>query len=783
MTLDKIKNNIKNEIDNKIPSRFPLRLIFVNDMEEYIDIKRYLMDNCDAIISLGDDDICETEDIYPHFGKLKTKIGKHPDKSILLLSMGEYFRFALKRELTKEKSSFPSFFREMQDVSAKTRVFVLLFAANNLFDQIVPIIGDRQKDHILIIDDKINADTYNIFVFSDQYKVLPSDYTKGFKSWLINWETNLKKKNNIVISTRLANNMVNSNDIIDIKIITNIFDYICTRINNAKNIKKEWLANEQWEQVNSQIRGETDFNNVILKILNVQNFDQYQIFAQWNSLSDLQKNLVLIWYKLNSSNSYCGIALSAVKNISEINDTLRDYIINNYNEKWVKERNGILRLFTDIKYDDTYFEQLSAIESPKIQLSLLTFTTHEERAFALKIISGLLRNGASHENIQDALGSNYPLFQQYFLDESYYTAELKTYFRWYKYNKILNRFPKNELPLPDYNAYNSRFSTLQKYANENTFVLWIDGMGIEWLSLFYGKLKKCHTNFSIENPIIVKALIPTETEFNKQWEDFKPYEKLNKLDKLAHKGVPDDDDYFSCIDTQFEIIQEIADKAASLIRNYERVIITAGHGSSRLAALAFHAKSGFNAPESAKPCSFGRYCELSCGFTETVHGGDYEYIKIGDKAYYVIKNYEHFSVSGKAAGKDQNNEALSGEIHGGKTPEEYLVPIIILNRTVNIQSNIDITFVPKMQIVYPKNNTVTIKLDFSIGVETLETNIGSIKGDCKNISSNSWEIKYKDLDKKTYSMEITANGRLLETKASFEVKSKGISENDYFGGI
>ena len=137
MTLDEIKASIKNEISNKIPSRFPLRLIFVNNMEEYATIKRFLMDNCEAVISLGDDDICESEDIYPNFTKLKLKINKYQDKPLLLLSMGEYFRFSLKRELTKDKASFPSFFKDMQDVNSKTRVFILLFAANNLFDQII----------------------------------------------------------------------------------------------------------------------------------------------------------------------------------------------------------------------------------------------------------------------------------------------------------------------------------------------------------------------------------------------------------------------------------------------------------------------------------------------------------------------------------------------------------------------------------------------------------------------------------------------------------------------
>jgi hypothetical protein len=469
-------------------------------MEEYLDIKQYLSDNCDETISFGDDEICETEDIYPNFEKLRNKIKQYPNKRILLLSLGEYFRFSIKRELVKEKSSFPSFFREMQNANSETRVFVLLFAAYNLFDQIIPVVDERQKDHIWVVDDKINTETYSIFVFSDQYKTLPQDYTKGIKSWFNNWESNLKKKNNIVISTRLIHNVINSNDIIDIKVINDIFDFICSRIDNSKNIKKEWLSDEQWEYINSQIRTDTDFNNIILNILNIKYFEQYQLFAQWNSLSDLQKNLILIWYRLNPDNSYCAASLNNAKDISQICTCLRDYLINNYNEKWVKERNTILALIKDKKYDTHYFEQLLSIENPVIQLSLLTFSTHEEQTFALKVISKWLRNGASDEDIKDALGSSFILFRQYFFDEPYTSTEIKTYFKWYKNNKIINLFYNKKYPIIDFNAFNSRFATLKKFINESTFVIWVDGMGVEWLSLLYSQLKTFDANIFLENP-------------------------------------------------------------------------------------------------------------------------------------------------------------------------------------------------------------------------------------------------------------------------------------------
>jgi hypothetical protein len=126
---------------------------------------------------------------------------------------------------------------------------------------------------------------------------------------------------------------------------------------------------------------------------------------------------------------------------------------------------------------------------------------------------------------------------------------------------------------------------------------------------------------------------------------------------------------------------------------------------------------------------------------------------------------------------------LYGEIHGGKTPEEYLVPIIVINRDSITEKTISINFTPETQIAYKTGNIVNIKLNFNISIDILEASIGSIRGECKKISEKSWEIIYKNLDKKTYSMELTADGHLLEKNASFEVKSKGITENDYFGGL
>ena len=83
---------------------------------------------------------------------------------------------------------------------------------------------------------------------------------------------------------------------------------------------------------------------------------------------------------------------------------------------------------------------------------------------------------------------------------------------------------------------------------------------------------------------IVQATLPTETCYNDQWKNIDaPYKKLDKLDKLAHKGVIDDPDYYSCIEQQLAFVASIGKQVSALVEHHHRVIITGDHGSSRLA--------------------------------------------------------------------------------------------------------------------------------------------------------------------------------------------------------
>ena len=90
--------------------------------------------------------------------------------------------------------------------------------------------------------------------------------------------------------------------------------------------------------------------------------------------------------------------------------------------------------------------------------------------------------------------------------------------------------------------------------DSDTEILWIDALGIEWLPLLrWGILQHC--NATIKHMAIGQANLPTETMFNDPWKVMDiPHEKLDKLDKLAHKGLVDDPDYYACIEDQLTFV-------------------------------------------------------------------------------------------------------------------------------------------------------------------------------------------------------------------------------------
>ena len=477
-----------------------------------------------------------------------------------------------------------------------------------------------------------------------------------------------------------------------------------------------------------------------------------------------------------------GMYLETLKAPTQLSAILRDAIIRgNRKPEWIAERMQIMAALKTVSFDSEYFKLLDTLPLPEIKLHLLTYETHEERTYAIKTISKWLRQGVSVDGVLEALNGRYPLLEQYLIGKIDGYADLNQYLSWYRYFKVINRIPDTTPGTLSLDSFDSRYMLLNQYQGKDCSVLWIDGMGVEWLPLLLGCLDGIKSIAYI-TPHVAAALLPTETEFNRQWEDFDfPYEKWDRLDTLAHKGMPDDKDYFSCIDNQLSIISEVAKRAETLLNMHDYVVITADHGSSRIAALSFHETFGVPAPKRAVVKSFGRFCELH----ESVSINDmlpYTYMsKIGDTEYLIMETHDHYSVSGNAAGGNDDNNAVCGEIHGGMTPEEYLVPVVVLKRRIGLAP---FDYSLKSNTVYRDKGNVKIEMLFSRDVSTLEVSADATAGMCEKVLPKVWTATFQGLETQEYQTEVVANGSLINKQAKFIVKSKGIAKNDDpFGGF
>jgi hypothetical protein len=235
-----------------------------------------------------------------------------------------------------------------------------------------------------------------------------------------------------------------------------------------------------------------------------------------------------------------------------------------------------------------------------------------------------------------------------------------------------------------------------------------------------------------------------------------PYDKLDKLDKLAHKGVIDEPDYYACIADQISFVADVSKHVSELLEKYHRVIITGDHGTSRLAGRFFHTRDGVDVPSCAKVCSHGRYCELAPGTAFSLPNVHIEKHSDG-MTFAVFTNYDHFKQSGFAAGADDEN-AVYGEIHGGATPEEMLVPVIVIDSNKEIPLTAD----------WDKNTVkISMKrakllLTFNKPVKQLQIKAAGIDGITSPTDTEYvWNVILPGIKPGSYLVQVNANNRVV----------------------
>ena len=304
--------------------------------------------------------------------------------------------------------------------------------------------------------------------------------------------------------------------------------------------------------------------------------------------------------------------------------------------------------------------------------------------------------------VPELFKSSYPALTDYLSSiYDYGNNEINLYFEEYRKLKIKNSITTDfvkkafDITIPD--SFRTRDSVLAELSSDNdTALLVVDGMGAEFYPLLLSMAKRHSRN--IESCSVVCANLPTTTDYNLiMWDTKRILNPVKEVDNIVHNGAARHENRpfeRNIVASLMQIEIEIFNRIATGLTKYSRVVVTADHGSSRLAVLAHNDGLITTLPWNGEPLDW-RY-SVAPKNTRRLPEFESKYNAKDNTTYWVVRGYNRLPKKGPKL----------NELHGGATLEECLVPIIVFSRTKS-------DFEPK-QLVKETVQQIVEKKDFDI---------------------------------------------------------------------
>ena len=205
-------------------------------------------------------------------------------------------------------------------------------------------------------------------------------------------------------------------------------------------------------------------------------------------------------------------------------------------KKYALERSSTLRNLHKNEYEALISEFVSRTKDETNAICWLNCNTPEEKYELISRASKRdLMNG-----IPVDIGDLIPELKQYYADYEYTTPELTSYYKKYRYFKIKNtltsEFFQEASSLDIISTIQDRDQELSAYRGDaRNALLVVDGLGAEYIPFILSEFEKM--NYNVEKCEVVKAHLPSSTQFNDiKWNDSRLPE-IKGIDNTAHNGA------------------------------------------------------------------------------------------------------------------------------------------------------------------------------------------------------------------------------------------------------
>lgn len=761
-----------------IKKRFNSKVFLTNNLGTYYALVEHLEGIADFVINISDPQYCSGEDTIPDMRKVISVLESNSGKNILITSVGEYLRVGRSVEAINK---YVYTIISLQAHSTK-RVWIPLFAAK---EEYLSVVGELEEEHFpeIVYEVEENTSGFETTVYAKSFASMPGITSAvGIRAWLNLWDSK-KAKSGMAFATRFAKQFIETDGVYTLNVVYEPFRYFLSRVSCEHSLLHESLGTkEQWLFLASKAPYKSaPLSMVIERALNVLTFDPHHVLSSWNVADTYTKWAFWLWYKLgvNSTSDYISFAVSQTSTYEKIPVALESAILtcleNPLFEHWVSQRNVALIDLNHNKLSDSFWSAFKTISDPRKKMKILSGRTIEEKAELIRLVSDAIKQGHSISDYKAILSEKYSDFLSYVAVPKYFDEELGTYISGYKRLKVTDSFDiafsdaAENISIYTYDTRSQLLSNIK--STRDAYYLWVDGMGVEWVDLLVKKISEADGELIDPSVSIGTAVLPTVTKENMDRADPDTVsEKINDLDSLGHIKDHDSCDYYVVIAKQIDLISDVAQNIARIAALYPRkdIVVTADHGMSRLAAKAFHLKDGVNLTPGLESCSLGRYCKRN-------NPGPLPDIShtIKDNGVVAFKTHGHFTSSGFAP----------GEIHGGATPEEILIPVIHYRRKVLIantnQEKCAYTVATEATVQANGSCELMITTQGPVGKVTVEIHGNRISATQK--TKNLWSALIPNLSVgHTYGVQVYLNNIYSNITENFQVKAGGLVVDDDF---
>lgn len=769
MNIEQATKELRYEQEHGITDRFPCRAIMVAHLTQYVELIEMLRQIPGAEL-VPSSLLFRGEDVLPNYEALYEFLRENNDKWLILPGVSEYLRLFSANEARRAR--FGDLWRRLFPAeTTKGRILIPLLPCDSIWhDRELHLMDDRriQEERTRFFDcvGEAKAERFRFTVYSGGFRrcteLLEKKHGRvfqGIRALHDYFAAPVAAIQDFAVITDRVSSIRQLEGEVSVHVVRSVLSFLQKNMAGGQHINASNCDESMQELLLQEAMKGKSLEESILSILNIGTFSTVDVCSRWNKFG--VKELIRLWFELHEDDSYLCYAVRGAENSEQIETRVLHKIfkVKDLHPAWIRESQDLIAAMK-LKRDNEYFAEVSKIDDYEERLAYLTGDTQEERRYLLTMTGKWLREDRVAPKNSEKLASVYPVLSAY-LGEKCYDADLAAYMSRYKTYKLSNTLPEDDALHFDgveSEHYDCRYAALASVIDETTCILWVDALGAEWLPLLLqtlGKVKEA----KLVSHAVTRANLPSETKFNNQWDHIQgKSEKINKLDKLAHKGVIDDPDYYACVEEQLRFFDKIEEKVIQLFSQYNRVIITGDHGTSRLAARFFHVREGCMLSQ-GEVKSHGRYAAVPADFS-ALQANQILAKDSDGKRYVVFKNYDHFKQSGFAAGVDDDT-AIYGEIHGGGSPEEVLVPVVVMERkeTLPLAAMWDKN---PVKIFMRKAKTM---IRFNQPVQTLEVRIGEQAATVASTDDKKlWKVEAAIFKGGTYGATLVANGRIVSVE-------------------